>query len=257
MPRAAPRFATAGKKPAPAISLGAVAAGVRNGRQGGARPRPWPPRRRSRCRRYRSDRLASRCNRPDRPACDLTSPTPTIPDQRQKEEIAKKIISRFTRIAALACAIAGLIAVTGCDTPADIYPPSTGGPTRGIEVHTPPVPLAPNVDGSGYVQASVGTPPHSRIPNKVRVEVARGGPPPITSLDGGRSCGRLLPGSFFLRVERNMRERPWRSVPRRITRCAVPTSTVTSVRVVSVGSSATSPTWSRTSITSSAAVPVS
>ena len=40
--------------------------------------------------------------------------TPTIPDQRQKEEIAKKIISRFTRIAASACAIAGLVAVTGC-----------------------------------------------------------------------------------------------------------------------------------------------
>ncbi len=52
---------------------------------------------------------AARCNRPDRPACDLISPTPTIPDQRQKEEIAKKIISRFTRLAALACAIAGLV----------------------------------------------------------------------------------------------------------------------------------------------------
>jgi hypothetical protein len=42
-------------------------------------------------------------------------PTPTIPDQRQKEEITmKKITGWFTRIAALDSAIAGLVAVTGC-----------------------------------------------------------------------------------------------------------------------------------------------
>jgi hypothetical protein len=39
-PRAAPRSATTGKKTSPPLSLGAIAAGVRNRRQGGARPQP-------------------------------------------------------------------------------------------------------------------------------------------------------------------------------------------------------------------------